>query len=539
MKPDFRGRARPRVFGFPASLKPPVLAMIVGAILASPTAWGFAPNPEIQSPGNVPFPTLTDRLIDPRLPQAPQENWSFAWHWRSAWSLNRPLRAQGTSDTAEVYGSNWHARKSQAENTLQWLQQVPFLATTFAARHKSGLSLLTELPLRRDLRAWQDSRIPLNGTWNPEELDLNAPYEGWIDYRQAGILVRMGRQRLDADGASARSPTWSLQAPMDAFHTQLQGSDLKFSYSLVSLNPWLLGDPQTNTGEWPLQRRAAADNQHGRIYAEPERNLLRHRLLWKPEFLNHSLQLGMQELALVGGRGLQLRDAMPLHFWHNNFQDGQVNSLFAFDLAWLPQEGFQAWGELAIDEIQAGADEAGGNPGAFGTLVGLAWLQKLPKSQWKIQIEGIQTDDTWGAHRLPLLRLSHRLVLKSNALDRQKAAFADTYVADLPLGYFRGPGARDLWWDLMWWSTQSHLAVQAGLLSRSGAQLTEDPELAKTVRPGPTRRAVWCEIRGGHRLQNWELWSALRYAQGDDYQSGFEIGVQRSLRFDYGQEIKP
>ena len=108
----------------------------------------------------------------------------------------------------------------------------------------------------------------------------------------------------------------------------------------------------------------------------------------------------------------------------------------------------------------------------------LGWSQDfhMEDQLFKARLEWVQVDPHWGNQDLPLLKISQRINWRSNYRIRGEAEYADTYLIDLPLGYYRGPDVSDFWFNLehAWNSLTSGIVL--GFLNKGPYELNSPYE---------------------------------------------------------------
>lgn len=388
-------------------------------------------------------------------------------HWQPTW------QAHAFDSVAERWNENWESRFLDAQTAQDWATLPDFFQVQIHSKWDSYGELYAEIPLARDAHAWQRDAWGGNVPLSADELDINVPKTVFWKYQGRSQSLQLGRFRPQTGdsvyGIALGSGLWQ-----DALQWSL-GSP-RFSYEVLwsSLNPWLVGNVDSLTGEWALQNRSVMPNQHGRIYKDPYKTLTQHRLRYQGTYV----QLGLQEISVIGGVAPSWRTVQPLMFLHNNYSDGLNNTLFSFSgaLIWPWSTGHvRLRGEFALDDLQAGSgEESGDNPMIQANSRALEWEQNSKWGHWSALFQWIQTDAAYGNTPLPLLKMTDRHVYRSNSNLRENPGYFDTYIADIPLGYFRGPDCRDLWLSAAWsrgdWSSQMSLAwLQRGSVRLSTA----------------------------------------------------------------------
>jgi len=299
------------------------------------------------------------------------------------------------------------------------------------------------------------STIPL-GT---EELDLNVPTEAWARWNNILGFVQLGRFRPDL-GPSPNTIVLGGAPSHDGFWWKMAAGVARFDFVFSSLNPWLAGTPDsvgglppTDSEAWQQQHRTVP-NQRKRIFAEPAKTLLVHRVGLD---FSHGW-IAVIEQSLIGGKNIAVRDFNPFVAWHNNFGDGYTKASTTIEAGLRPGRTSTFYWQLDMEDIKSPVGETSGetNPTTLGMLAG--WHQEIPLGalgKMESRFDAVYTDPVFNNHRVPLQKMSSRRVYRSNYRAQEDPDFADIYVVDYPLGYRRGPDAVDLWWNISW-SNASH-----------------------------------------------------------------------------------
>lgn len=431
---------------------------------------------------------------------------------------------------AENYGgSNWQSRYFRGEDAWTWENLKPLFQLHLGANWGEHYRMSVLFPLRRDAYAWHQDTWALNTFSSPDELDINVPKEALLTYQNTNLQFKIGRFKPSSI-FTPRDIAFSGNSWQDGFEFQLGRPKLSYQVNFSSLNPWLVGNPSKNEGEWALQNQSLTPNQHNRIYNEPYKTLVSHYLTSDWEWL----YLGMRELAMVGGVAPTFRTVQPFMFLHNNYSDGLNNTLFNFEAAIKYQSNSfksKLYGEYAMDDINAGSGEEGVDATPItSSLWGILVQQQSSIGIFSTRIEGIYTHSAYMNSPLPLLRMVDRHLSRTNSRQRRAPNYFDTYISDLPIGYFRGPDCKDIWLDFDWQHHESAIHTWVGWLNQGNTRLDSPWEEAKNSQ-GKYDQVE--ELRLGLDLsyehKQFQYLFGFESRQQHRWQTGFNLGIQRSF----------
>jgi hypothetical protein len=354
-----------------------------------------------------------------------------------------PRATEFAVDTLENQG-NWRALRIPLSTGQTYAEIPAFFTWGLGLHYDTAFEIRTRWPLRRDMEAWFQDGLRLTQTLSPSELDLNVPTEAWAIWRNPIGFVRFGRFRPEIspseNGLVLSGTPWH-----DALHWKAAVGLARYDFVLSSLNPWL------SQAEEVLQSERTHPNQWGRIYNEPVKTLLLHRVGIEMDWGWAALI----EQSLVGGKEVEFRDMSPFTAWHNNFSEGFTKASTTFELGLTPnKKGAFAnafYWQFVIEDVQSPVGETEGytNPATFGFLAG--YRQKISLNQYgnlTNKLDVVWTDPNFNNHFIPYLKMQSRRVYRSNFREQGAPNYADRYIVDYPLGYRRGPDALDLWWNL-------------------------------------------------------------------------------------------
>jgi len=391
------------------------------------------------------------------------------WHWEFEAVLSPSTgglpRGAGIVDTADRFGPNWWALRADVRSWRAWRLQPAFLqgnAELLWQRDSSSawFGFRSEIGLKRDYEAWIDDGAAHNLPLGAGEVDINVPDLGYVEAGYGPFALRVGRFEQTAGPSPERGVTLSGAGTLDAFRATLDlasepassGRRSRYTFYAAALDPWLSGTPGYTDSAGSEARRqretAPIDNQRGRLYGEPYKTYAFHRV----DLAVGRVAFGLQENLMVGGKMPELRDLSPLACWHNQYGDGFGNSFTTVDLAVdLPVVG-TLYGEYAVDDIN---EDGATQPTVGAWLAGWKLAGNIGGHELSARAEWISVDPLYGRFALPLGELTARRHWRSNYRDRHSktyadTGFADTWVVDAPLGYWRGSDVSDLWFDLDW-----------------------------------------------------------------------------------------
>ncbi|MDR2593811.1 MAG: hypothetical protein LBC87_03475 [Fibromonadaceae bacterium] len=356
------------------------------------------------------------------------------------------------ADTMEKFGSNWTALRVPLQTARYFETLEPFFAIDLDANYKDNFLIYAEFPLRRDIEAWYKDAYKRTYTFKPSELDLNVPTEAWGQWNNPTGFVKFGRFKPEM----APTPNTIVLggAPYhDAIHWKFALGIGRYDFFISSLNPWL------TESEKEEQRTVTIPNARGRVYDEPSKNLLLHKVGIDGGFGYFSII----EQSLIGGKNLEFRDFSPFVAWHNNFSYGYSKMSVALEAGLRPAKKSEFYWQFAMEDIQSPVGEVEGDKG-YTTLAFLAgYKQKISLGIYgeiESRIDAVRTDPHFNNNKVPLQKMTSRKIYNSNFREQGKPNFADMYIVDYPLGYRRGPDAIDLWWNLKYISADKTFSAE-------------------------------------------------------------------------------
>lgn len=397
-----------------------------------------------------------------------------------------PLEREFATDTADRFGPNWRALRIPLANARSFETLPAFFTVGLQLWYGESFEVYSRFPLRRDMEAWYQDEWHSLQALGPNEVDLNVPTESWAKWNNPLGFVQVGRFKPEI-GPGPNSLVVGGAPWHDGLWWKAEAGMARYEFFLSSLNSFLIGTPDSAGAAAPegseawVQQHATIPNQRNRIYAEPHKNLLLHRM--GVDFGKG--WIAVIEQSLVGGKSLDFRDFNPFAAWHNNFGDGYTKASTTFEAGWRPGKTSTFYWQFDMEDIASPVGETSGetNPTTIGALAG--YLQNVNLAELGViqsRFDAVYTDPVFNNHRVPLQKMTSRRSYRSNYRDQTDIDFADVYLVDYPLGYRRGSDAVDLWWRLdyrnahgdhgasleMGWLRQGSCSVESDYDSCSG-----------------------------------------------------------------------
>ncbi len=447
-------------------------------------------------------------------------------------------------DTLDNFGGNWKAMSIDAEYAHDWEGKDPFVYFTINEKYSSYFEVFLEYGIKKDLEAFQDQSIAHNTVYNPNEMDINLSFENWISLKNDLLGMKVGRQALSYGPSKSRGVAFSGAPYHDAIETSIQFPHVTYYMTFTAINPYLGGTPIQSSSpnavdQFPIGSEEYQQRQHGsvpnqhRIYDEPYKHVAYHRL----DISIGLARIGLVEQLVIGGKYPDLRDINPMLYWHNNYGDGFSNSITSLDLALNFKSVGSFYIEVALDDVQYGDAEKGGNPAVFAALAGWNHTFSIYNGNLKVLFEAIYTDPLYGNSKLPLLKHTNRTVYKSNYRSREEPSFVDTFVVDYPVGYYRGPDKLDFWLDVEYQKETRKYGLELAYLQSGDKTLYSEyygSNGPKWALSGSTTREIrsQCYIKSPlYSKFNGNLAMLYRYFPWEDQANDlqFSLGISRTF----------
>lgn len=389
-------------------------------------------------------------------------------------------------------GDNWYALKIDPETFLSWRQtQAP---VTFRALKAFGnWKLYLNGGITRDVEAWYRDEWGVNLPQNTEELNISSQPEAWVSYDDTYFHLQAGQFFPQFGPSPQRSVVISqlnLHRGVDAslrFQTRVFGSG---SYRWF----WSSLDSHLSEEEASIQATSLVSNARGRSYDALSKNLFAHRLEWNFA----QLDLGLMETVIIGGKSPEFWEVQPFTVYHNNYPDGYGNTLLSLDFKYKWNTHHAFYGELGIDDFTGGqAENINNSSNILAWVLGYEYNRAISGGHIETRFEVVKVDAAYGNRDLPLLEFTGREAIRSNYRLPGDPVFADTYVVDMPLGYFRGPDFLDFWYHIRTYNRRASVTYEVGYLQKGSYNFESPFDQASNNPPGPVS-PVFTEWR--HRI---------------------------------------
>jgi hypothetical protein len=459
------------------------------------------------------------------------------------------LPRQFAADTADRYGSNWRALRVPLATGNAYEANTPaFFTLGLQAWYDSSFEIYARFPLRKDLEAWYQDDLHSTQAFVPSAVDLNVPIESWARWNNPVGFVQLGRFKPDL-GPSPNTLVLGGAPWHDGLWWKFAAGVARFDFVLSSLNPYLMGTPDSVGAEPPEGSEAwqqlynTVPNQRKRTFTDPSKNLLVHRVGLD---FSHGW-VAIIEQSLIGGKDLALRDFNPFIAWHNNFGDGYTKASTTFEAGLKPGRTSTFYWQLDLEEIASPVGETSGetNPTTIGMMAG--YKQTIPLQAWgtiNSRFDVVYTDPVFNNHRVPLQKMTSRRLYRSNYRAQEEQDFADVYIVDYPLGYRRGPDAVDLWWNVSYHNVNKNYGadLEMAWLRQGSCEIYDDYDSCKVfdqALSGVVERSLQADLtlwgKPWHQTLLYVGGGARRYRNleniaGDNGVDGWgRIGVQYTL----------
>ncbi len=482
-----------------------------------------------------------------------------------AYPLERPRNAIRPFET---FDGTWGSARVDPELGSRWVRLPPLAALGLRYPVTTHSILAFRIGLRRDLSAWSRDPSGSNLPLSDREVDLNEPSLGYFRVEDDHYAFAAGRFPVHWSPSPDYGLALSRSVPYhNGAEFALKVPHVRYRFLASSLNPWLEGTPAGNASseDYPpgseeyRQRHYPSDNGaglfHKRVYDARIKTLFAHRV----EGELGPLALGITETQVIGGKTPDFRDAGPFVFFHNDFKEGYANGALSLDASLRLPMGFALAGEYYIDDASYSETEAdGGTPSLGGWM--LALRQASTARGWLIgqSLHAIRTDPYLYGYLQPLNTAASRIVLASNNQRPGDSLFTDKYVADYPLGYFRGGDAFDFWYRLDGWKGgRWHATFAAGVLAKGATDLYTPYETyysaAHDAPSGVAERELRLRLEGEFRTAGgvslragagWRRIEAEGHIRGNDRDEGralcgISIGLPDLYRAYAGKQRTP
>ncbi|MDR2732287.1 MAG: hypothetical protein LBB36_03615, partial [Fibromonadaceae bacterium] len=328
-----------------------------------------------------------------------------------------PTAGDFAVDTMENFGGNWRALRIPLQTARYFETLEPFFALTLGANYREDFIIHAEFPLKRDIEAWYQDPYKRTYTFAPSELDLNVPTEAWGQWNNPAGFVKFGRFKPEIS-PTPNSIILGGTPHHDAVHWKFTAGIARYDFLISSLNPWL----SENETDLQANDKNVIPNARGRIYTQPTKNLLLHKVGIDGSFG----YIFVIEQSLIGGKNLEFRDFSPFTAWHNNFSYGYSKPSVAFEAGLRPVKNSEFYWQVVMEDIQSPVGEIEGDVccTTLGFLVG--YRQKIPLGIYgeiESRIDAVRTDPEFNNNKVPLQKMTSRKIYNSNFREQAKPNF--------------------------------------------------------------------------------------------------------------------
>ncbi len=377
------------------------------------------------------------------------------------------IKNTSLTDTLDQYIGEWYALKADHETVLAYEKIQNVLEGIVQVQLNKKWEFYYNFMMRRDFEAWYADDYGSNVFLRSDDFDINVPKHFYLSFENNFIKTKSGRfpQRFAASknrGLVVSGAPW-----YDGIVTRLDFKKVHYTYYFASLNPYLTGAPGSPGAslpdtEWAVQSSSPLTTQKYRVYNEASKSLIVQRL----DYFGNSFQLSAMESLVLGGKYPTLRDINPFMMWHNLYQDGYVNEIISLEAKYQLSPKTTFYTEAAFDDLIGGTENENTSSDVYSWLVAAVYNQPTDFGELSITLEWIHTHEKYGNYALPLLQWTSRQLYYSNFRKQGEPTFSDTYIIDYPIGYFRGAGNRDLWFDFSLENENLTLQSSIGVLNK-------------------------------------------------------------------------
>lgn len=326
-----------------------------------------------------------------------------------------------------------------------WENILPLINLSLQIRNEDWLEFEIKTAFRKDVESWYLDKNSTNIFTTSREIDINFPTISKLTIKKENFIFYIGRFPFTLNNNTNRSVTLSGSPYDDGFVAKYILKNIGFTFYISSLNPWLHNiNIRDSSSEYYRQSQLLLlSQQKGRIFSAPYKTLVAHDI----KYSNNNFEFRISELSMIGGKYPTLSDLNPFVAWHNDYNDNYANIFVSVQSAYKYSD-FKVYGEIAIDDILGGMNETSADSrNIYAFIFGSIFERKNNLSKITIRVEAISVNPYFGNHDIPLLKLISRRMYYSNYRSRNKLLYSDTYFADYPLGYYRGPDVKDVWID--------------------------------------------------------------------------------------------
>jgi hypothetical protein len=342
----------------------------------------------------------------------------------------------------ELSANNWsYHPKSKWVDLMQayrYDSMKPWLTFGYKTSIGDDLYALISIDLRKEMGNYfykdDATNFPFTKL-DPTSLALgfNFPTKGYLSYSNENFAFNLGREQLSWGpmthglALSDNSPYYD-EASFIYTTTANFCKQFTFTYNMITVDPVLTHE------EYEEQSESPDVNAHGFVYNARAKTLVAHRIdlmLWK------NFRIGMGELNLIGGKVPDIQDINPFIIWHNTYGEGYSNVLGDLDFDYVPLNGWNLYGEFAVDDVTMPTEAINYKPTAYGYALGVTKNFGNWENLSQIGAE-YYYNCPWMYNRWqPYLTFTNRLMRASNNPGSR-------LFTDYPVGYIYGPDVETL-----------------------------------------------------------------------------------------------
>uniref|UniRef100_A0A7C4W3T0 Uncharacterized protein n=1 Tax=Fervidobacterium pennivorans TaxID=93466 RepID=A0A7C4W3T0_FERPE len=172
----------------------------------------------------------------------------------------------------------------------------------------------------------------------PRAYDTTTPHEAFVYCFSDDIFLAIGRFKIK--WGDARYPVHISDTTFqDNFTFISDVNDFRFTFHYISIIPWLTYE------ELYIQSNYSRGSDTRKIYSEPYKTIVAHRLDWFAESPVFSGRIGISETNLIGGKKPDLIDISPVMFLHNTWGGNYSNVTGGVDFSLVLGRQLKLYGE--------------------------------------------------------------------------------------------------------------------------------------------------------------------------------------------------
>jgi hypothetical protein len=185
------------------------------------------------------------------------------------------------------------------------------------------------------------------------------------------------------------------------------GGNLRVISGMYFFDPFLTEEELERQMDTSFDRNSDRSGISNFGYKDPSKSLFIHRVEFL--FFKNRVRLSLNELNLVGGKYPDLSDANLFGIAHNNFGEGFSNNMLGIDLSIIPFDGWQFYGQFAMDDFLVPGTESGAinyKPTALAWGLGTRYVTETSKYYISPKLEYSKIYTWIYNHWLPSLKFT-------------------------------------------------------------------------------------------------------------------------------------